>query len=263
MSFIKPVTSMQNPTLKSIRALENRKTRKEKGQFVAEGLKVLMTAKECGWIPQTLVFEEGTAERGPARQLVDWALEKNVEVLCVPYDVMERLSNRDNAQPVLGVFQQRWRDKGHTDGLWVALEEVRDPGNLGTILRTVDAAGGKGIILVGTCCDPYSIEGVRATMGSIFAVPIVRMSKDDFTKFVQTEWTGNVIATHLDATIDYRYDYGTGPQLLLMGSEGPGLTDELNRLATVSVKIPMRGRADSLNLAVATALMAYQLLPRQ
>lgn len=262
MSYIKSVTSMQNPTLKSIRALDNRKTRKETGQFVAEGLKVLMTAKDCGWIPQTIVFEEGTAERGAARQLIDWALEKDVDVLCVPYDVMERLSSRDNAQPVLGVFQQRWREKGHTDGVWVALEEVRDPGNLGTIIRTVDAVGGKGVILVGTCCDPYSIEGVRATMGSIFAVPIVRMTKESFVQFVQSEWTGNVIATHLKSTTDYRYDYGLGAQLLLMGGEGPGLTDELNALATVSVKIPMRGKADSLNLAVATALMLYQMLPR-
>jgi TrmH family RNA methyltransferase len=258
MTFIKPVTSIQNPTLKAIRALDQRKTRKETGRFVVEGLKVIGTAKECGWLPKVIVYEEGTAERGHARQLVDWALEKGAEVLCVPYDIMGRLSSRDNPQPMMGVFEQRWRDKPHTDGLWVVLEDVRDPGNLGTIIRTADAAGAKGLILVGTCCDPYSIEGVRATMGSIFAVPIARMEQKAFMNWCG-EWPGQIIATHLQAKEDYRREYGAGPHLLLLGSEGPGLSEELTRLATMRVKIPMLGQADSLNLSVAAALMIYEI----
>lgn len=257
-NLIKPVTSMQNPTLKSLRALDQRKTRKESGLFLCEGLKVIATAQECGWMPKTVVFEEGEAERGIARQLVDWALSKNADVLSVPYDVMERLSSRDNPQPMMATFEQRWRDKPHTDGLWIALEEVRDPGNLGTIIRTADAAGAKGIILVGTCCDPYSIESVRATMGSIFALPIAKMEKPQFIEWLK-EWPGNVIATHLKASDDYRRDYSGNSNLLLMGSEGPGLSEELTRLATMRVKIPMKGKADSLNLSVATALMVYEI----
>lgn len=259
-NLIKKITSMQNPTLKALRALDQRKTRKEKKQFLAEGLKVIATAKERNWAPRVLVFEEGTAERGIARQLVDWALEKGAEVLEVPYDLMGRLSSRDNPTPMMAVFEQRWRAEAFQEGLWIALEEVRDPGNLGTIIRTADAAGAKGIILIGQCCDPYALEAVRATMGSIFAMPLFKLSKDAFIKFAKSDWKADIIATHLKAKEDYRKDYGAGPWLLLMGGEGPGLSNELHLLAKSSVKIPMRGNADSLNLAVATALVTYEIL---
>lgn len=259
MSYIQPVTSHQNPKIKSIKALEMRKKRKESGQFVAEGLKVIATAMECGHVPDILVFEEGTAERGIGNDLVNWALNHRAEVLKVPYDIMEKLSGRDNPQSMMAVFPQRFRElPKDATGLWVALDEVRDPGNLGTIIRTVDAVGAKGVILVGQCCDPYSVEAVRATMGSVFAVPLVKMERKEFIIAMES-WHGSIVATHLQGTDDFRKDYGAGPHMLLMGSEGPGLSDELTRIATTKVKIPMRGNADSLNLAVATALMLYEI----
>jgi TrmH family RNA methyltransferase len=138
------------------------------------------------------------------------------------------------------------------------LEDIRDPGNLGTIVRTADAAGCAGIILVGTCCDPYAQESIRATMGSIFAVPLVKMERAAFLAFASA-WPGDVIATHLESTEDYRAANYRGPELLVMGSEGPGLSDEAAAVATRRVKIPMAGRLDSLNLAIATALMLYQI----
>lgn len=258
-NLIKTVTSMQNPTLKNVRALDQRKTRKETKQFLAEGLKVIASAQEQNWQPKILVFEEGTAERGLARSLVDWALEKGAEVLQVPYDLMERLSSRDNPQHMMAVFEQRWRSEAFQEGLWIVLEEARDPGNVGTIIRTADAAGAKGVILVGNCCDPYALESVRASMGSIFAVKLMKQTKDEF-RMLAKDWNGDIVATHLQGAEDYRKDYGAGPWLLLMGGEGPGLSDDLHKLAKSSVKIPMRGNADSLNLAVATALVTYEIL---
>ena len=260
-NVIQAITSHANPKIKAIKALELRKKRKETNLFVAEGLKVIATAQECGWHPKTLVFEEGTAERGIARQLVDWALSKNAEVLQVPYDIMGKLSNRDNAQPMLATFEQRERGlPSEAYGLWIGLEEVRDPGNLGTIIRTADAAGAKGVILIGTCCDLYSQEVVRSTMGSIFAMPVARTSREDLIPWIKDIWQNPVIATHLKGHENYRRDYEPNPHLLLMGSEGPGLSDELTKLASLTVKIPMRGKADSLNLAVATALVTYEIL---
>lgn len=262
MNMIKKITSMQNQTLKNVRALEQRKTRKEKGLFLAEGLKVIATAQDCNWAPKILIFEEGTAERGISRQLVDWALDMGAEVIEVPYDLMGRLSSRDNPQSMMAVFEQRWRQlppNAREDEFWIGLEEVRDPGNLGTIIRTADAAGASGVILIGTCCDAYSLESVRATMGSVFAMPIARASTDAFVEWRKKVWHGRVIATHLEASDDYRREYGQGPHMLLMGSEGPGLTDKLVKLATHKVKIPMKGMADSLNLSVATGLMIYKI----
>ncbi len=154
-------------------------------------------------------------------------------------------------------FDGKWFG-GASGDVWLALEEVRDPGNLGTIIRTVDAVGAKGIILVGNCCDPWSRECVRATMGSIFAVPIARVERSEFLDWRQG-WDGDVVATHLAASEDFRTAKYQAPILLMMGSEGPGLSDALNAVATRRIKIPMAGRLDSLNLAVATALVLYQM----
>jgi TrmH family RNA methyltransferase len=135
---------------------------------------------------------------------------------------------------------------------------VRDPGNLGTIIRTVDAAGASGVVLFGASVDPYSREAVRATMGSIFNVPLARASLKDGLPWVQ-RWPGDIVGAHLDASEDFRSAGYRRPTLLLMGSEGPGLSPALSAACTRLVKIPMAGRIDSLNLAVATALMLYEV----
>ncbi len=142
--------------------------------------------------------------------------------------------------------------------VWGALEEVRDTGNLGTIIRTADAVGAKGIVLIGASCDPFARECVRATMGSLFAVPLVKATREDFLKLC-AGWRGDVVGTHLDASEDFRKASYRSPTLLVMGSEGPGLSEAAVAACTKLVKIPMAGRLDSLNLAVATALVLYQL----
>jgi RNA methyltransferase, TrmH family len=144
------------------------------------------------------------------------------------------------------------------DATWLALEEVRDPGNLGTIIRTAEAAAVAGIILAGTCCDPWSRECVRATMGSIFAVPLVRMEIDAFRALLGA-WPGETMGTHLSASEDFRHVAYRAPTLLVMGGEGPGLTDATAEACTMRVRIPMAGKLDSLNLAIATALVLYQI----
>jgi TrmH family RNA methyltransferase len=138
----------------------------------------------------------------------------------------------------------------------VALHRVRDPGNLGTIIRTADAAGCGAVILVGECCDPFGVEAVRATMGSIFAVPIIQTDEADFAAW-RASWPGSVVGTLLEAEIDHRAATYRRPTLILMGNEQQGLPQEMSGLCDVNVKIPMRGRADSLNLAVATGVMIY------
>jgi TrmH family RNA methyltransferase len=161
---------------------------------------------------------------------------------------------------VLAVFDQTYLPltgiRPESAPCWVALEQVRDPGNLGTIIRTADAAGCGGVILIGDCVDPFSTEAVRATMGSIFAVSISRATVEDFLAWRAT-WPGAVVGTRLDATVDHRAAALTRPALILMGNEQAGLTDRLAAACDVNVKIPMRGRADSLNLSVATGIMIY------
>lgn len=260
---ITPIASLQNDRVKAIRALDMRKTRKATGLFVAEGASLIMTAREHGHVPQTLVYRAGSEEGGATRDLVQWALAQGTDVLEVTEAILEKLAAKDNPQSVLAVFSQPWSNPPTPKHLsasqtWIALEEIRDPGNLGTILRTADAAGASGVILTGTCCDPFARETVRATMGSIFAVPLVKLETDSFIALCES-WPGDVVGTHLTATQDYRSAKYTGPTLLVMGSEGPGLSPQITAQCSKLVKIPMAGQLDSLNLAVATALTLFQI----
>ena len=261
------ITSLQNDRVKLIRSLEMRKVRKETGLFVAEGTSILVSAREQGFAPEMLVALAGAGDDNPIhRGLLQWGLKTDAQVLEVTAAVMGKLAAKDNPQTMMGVFRQRWSEPPAVATLepadcWLALEEVRDPGNLGTIIRTIDAVGARGVILVGACCDPTSRECVRATMGSIFAVPIVRMEREAFGDWIK-RWPGDVVGTHLDATEDFRGANLAEPALLVMGREGPGLSDELTKACTRLVVIPMAGRLDSLNLAVATALTLYQIRGR-
>jgi len=266
MNVPKPISSLTNDRVKAIRALEMRKARKETGLFVAEGASLLITARDNGFVPETLVYQAGTAAGGITRGLVTHALNAGAEVLEVSEAVLAKLASKDNPQTVLGVFKQRFGappepSKVSAEYTWLALEEIRDPGNLGTIVRTADATGCSGVILAGTTCDPFSLEAIRATMGSIFAVPIVKMDRAAFLE-LQKAWPGDVAGTHLTAREDFRTSY-RGPSLIVMGGEGPGLSSGAAAACTKLVKIPMAGKLDSLNLAVATALMLYQVRGQQ
>ncbi len=258
------ITSLQNERIKAIRALDMRKERKETGLFVAEGTSVLVMAEQRGVVPETIVcLADNPEETQRAKEVCAWAEEQGATALSVTARVLGKLANKDNPQSLLGVFRQRWSELPNVSGvkpddLWLALEEVRDPGNLGTMIRTADAVGATGIILIGTCCDPYVRECVRATMGSIFSVPLARTSREDFVAW-RAGWVGDVVATHLNGRQDFRDVSYQGPVLLAMGSEGPGLSDALVEQATKVVRIPMAGQLDSLNLAVATALTLYEI----
>ena len=257
------ITSLQNDRVKAIRALDMRKERKSTGLFVAEGASILITAQENGWSPVMLVALSQTLGQGVVKKLARWTGAQGGDVMEVSTAVLGKLLSKENPQSLLGVFRQRQAPLPDVSSLgegdvWLVLEEVRDPGNLGTIIRTVDAVGGRGVILVGHCCDPWSRECVRATMGSVFAVPIARVERGGFLDW-RVQWPGDVVATHLGAREDFRSARYRSPTLLMMGSEGPGLSAALNAVASRRVKIPMAGRVDSFNLAVATALVLYQM----
>ena len=257
------ITSLTNPTVKAVRALHLRKEREQSGLFLAEGLKIVTEAVELGHAPKILLHGADAGGHPLLRKAADAARTAGGEVIEVSRDILEKVSRRDNPQAVVGVFEQFFTPLGGiapaSAPCWVALEDVRDPGNLGTIVRTADSAGCGGVILVGDCCDPFSVEAVRATMGSIFAVKLARASKSEFLAYRQS-WPGSVIGTLLSAATDYRAADYARPSMILMGNEQQGLTAEMAAACDVTVKSPMRGRADSLNLAVATGIMIYTVM---
>lgn len=259
---VKEVTSLANPIIKDIKNLTQKKGREESGTFMAEGLKLVIDALELGWTIRTLVY----AKAAKGKPLVEQAAVKTVAsgglVLEVSEKVISSITRRDNPQMVVGIFDQKWkplRDIRPAAGeTYVALDRVRDPGNLGTIIRTADAAGASGVILVGDCTDPFSLETVRATMGSVFAMPVARASVDEFMGWRKSAGV-SVVATHLAGSVDYRtIDYKKKPVVLLMGNEQSGLPPELASQADQLARIPQQGRADSLNLAIASAVMLFE-----
>ncbi|HWB44759.1 MAG TPA: RNA methyltransferase, partial [Hyphomicrobiaceae bacterium] len=143
---MRPITSLQNERVKLIRSLEMRKARRETGLFVAEGVSVLAMARDVGWVPRMLVVLAGAAASGMAGNLLGWAEAASAECLEVSPAVLSKIAAKDNPQTMLGVFEQRWAgvppaSQLSPGSLWVALEAVRDPGNLGTIIRTAHAVG--------------------------------------------------------------------------------------------------------------------------
>jgi TrmH family RNA methyltransferase len=256
----KAVTSLTNPTVKAARALHLRKEREETGLFLAEGLKIVLEALDQGFRPRTLMFGKDAAHHPLLQRAARETAKAHGEVIEVSRDILEKVSKRDNPQTVVGIFEQRFTPLEALDpkaaGCFVALEQVRDPGNLGTIVRTADAAGCGGVILIGDTVDPFSVETVRATMGSIFALPIARATREQFLAW-RRRWPGSVVGTLLTAENDYRAAPYRAPTLIVMGTEQSGLSTEVAAACDVNVKIPMRGRADSLNLSVATGIMIY------
>jgi TrmH family RNA methyltransferase len=237
------VTSPQNPTIKLIRSLAEKKHRQEHGLFVAEGEKVLNRARQEGWEPIYLLATSSAEPWGKAA------------LLRVDEKIMASISAQNNPPAQIGVFRQRWGEV-RPKGTWVALEDMRDPGNLGTIIRTADAAGASGVILAGQSCDPYAQDCVRATMGSIFAMPLVKLDQKPFLDLIR-QWPGESVGTQMRAVESYRRAYRT-PALLVMGSEGKGLSPEAAAACSSLVSIPMTGGAESLNVAIATGLMLFE-----
>ena len=259
---VKEITSLSNPIVKDIKALALKKFRDEQNAFMAEGLKLVIDALDGGWTIRTLIYSKAGRGNPAVEKVAARTVASGGLVLEVSEKVLGAITRRDNPQMVVGVFEQKLAKLSDMalkrDDLWVALDRVRDPGNLGTIIRTVDAVGARGVILVGETTDPFSLETVRATMGSVFSVPVARATPEGFLQW-KTKTNALLVGTHLKGSVDYRTpSYAGRPVVLLMGNEQQGLPENLSSACDELVRIPQVGRADSLNLSVATGIMLYE-----
>ena len=259
------ITSLSNPVIKSLRGLHERKQRRKSALFLAEGARVVTEALDLDWQPHHFIFLSGREDDTDVKRLIHRATAAGAEIIAVNQQVLAKISRKDNPQMVLASFAERWIEATalqSKEGCWVALEQVRDPGNLGTILRTADAVGAQGVILVGDCCDAWSVESVRASMGAIFNVGISHFSQPEFLE-ICANWHGTVIATTLSAEVDYKDASWKPPVLLLLGNEQSGLSQAMIDVASQRIRMPMRGRSDSLNLGVAAGVGLYEFLRNQ
>ena len=267
---VKEVTSTSNPIIKSIKALAQKKHRDSDGLFLVEGYKLVTDAMIAGWEVRTLIYSRELLKHPKLGPMISDAAAKvraqGGDILQVNDKILTSITRRENAQSVVAVIRQSYGDlkklSPQTEDVYIALDRVRDPGNLGTIVRTSDALGAKGVILIDTCTDPFALEAVRATMGSLFHVPLYRTDTAHFIEFVsrlREEHGGHCVGTHLEGSVDHRQiKYSGRPTILLMGNEQQGLTAELAEGCDELARIAMAGQADSLNLAIATSIMLFE-----
>ncbi|MGH6613171.1 TrmH family RNA methyltransferase [Sphingomonas sp.] len=260
------ITAFSNPLIKRVRELRDKRHRREQRQFLAEGLRILTEARETGRLPQTLFYAAASAGHPLVNALsIDVEAAGGESIQTTP-DILSKLSGKDNPQAVVGVFDEFASsldslDRGSAD-IWLVAERLRDPGNLGTILRTGDAVGAGGLILIGESVDPFSVEAVRASMGALFTVPVVQAEWSEFVPWLRSG-PGQLVGLSLDTESDYRAARYISPTFLLTGNEAQGMPDNYAAECDLLVKIPMLGKADSLNAAVATAVMAYEVLAQR
>ena len=256
------ISSAANPRIKWLRKLRERKFRQESGCFYAEGLRILVEAAQQGAEITAIVVSPGLLTSPLGLELVEQQRSRGTEIIEVTAEIFQVFAIKDAPVGLAGVIRQRWLplekvNPGRED-TWVALDEVADPGNLGTILRTHDAVGGKGVILLGHATDPYDPSSVRASMGAIFSQQLVKASFEEFSAWKQ-RLNIPVIGTSDSAPTDYQEVQYPLPMVLLMGSERQGLAEGAMRLCDTMARIPMVGTSDSLNLAVATAVVLYEI----
>jgi RNA methyltransferase, TrmH family len=257
------ITGFSNPLLKEVRGLREKKLRKRAGLFLAEGLRIMTEAREAGFLPEMLFRVKDREVHALEIALETEVLAAGGDVIETSADIMAKLSGKDNAQAVVGVYRDHGTALADIDRnaapIWLVAQAMRDPGNLGTMLRTGDAVGAGGLILIDDCTDPFSVEAVRASMGAVFTQKIVQCRWEAFIAWLRSG-EGQLVGTSLQTETDYQAAVYTAPCFILTGNEAQGLPDDYESQCDLLVKMPMRGKADSLNAAIATAVMAYEVL---
>lgn len=261
------ISSSSNPLIRQVRALRQRKGRDETGLFVAEGIHHVGEAVEAGWSIERLVYAPDQLTSDFARQLVDEQAWRGVRCAALTSDLFAAITGKENPQGILAILKQRHWTLDELNAphfrLGVALVSPQDPGNVGTILRTLDAAGADGLFLLDGGVDPYHPSSVRASMGTIFWKPIVELPFETFVKWAQKNMY-RLVGTSAHASVDYRtFRLNQQPAILLFGNEQKGLSQEQMKACEILLSLPMRGRVSSLNLAVAAGIMLYAVVEDQ
>ena len=256
------ITSFSNDTVKRLRALRDKKARKAEGLFLAEGLRILAEARDSGRLPEIIAYSPAGGVHPLAAEIIAAAEAEGADVIETTPDILSKMSGKNNPQAILGAYRQPDTslaaiNRG-TSPLWIVAQALRDPGNIGTILRTGDATGAGGLILIDDSADPWSVEAVRASMGAIFTQQVASARWEEFIPWLRSG-PGQLVGTSLKTNHDYLEPVYEQPCFLLVGNESQGLPETYEAECDLLVKIPMLGRADSLNAAVAAAVMAFQV----
>jgi TrmH family RNA methyltransferase len=257
------ISSSSNPLVKQIRLLRQRKGRDQAGLFLVEGIHHVGEAIEAGWTIETLVYAPDQLTSAFGRRLVDEQEQLKHPCAALTADLFSAIAEKENPQGLLAIVRQRQLTLGDVTPenfqFGAALVSPQDPGNVGTILRTLDAVGADGLFLLDGGVDPYHPSSVRASMGTIFWRILVQTSFSQFIKWVRDNGY-QLLGSSAHSYTDYRaFRRNNKPAILLMGSEQKGLSQDQLAACDLTLSLPMQGRVSSLNLAVSAGILLYAI----
>lgn len=248
------IRSKDNKTIKEIKKLHEKRHRNINNKFIVEGLRFVKEALKSDFEVQCVIVNENVRER-----FIDLKIDKNINEIIVSESVFKNLCSTEGPQGILAVVNNKEVNANVQNGFYVLADKVQDPGNMGTIIRTANAAGANGVILTKGTVDIYNEKTLRATMGSIFKIPIII---DEDLRFLNKlkENSFKLVTSSLDTDKNF-YDIDLNTKVIIaVGNEGNGVSNEIYRLSDEKVKIPMPGNAESLNVGIAAGIMMFEVV---
>ena len=261
------ITSLQNPRIKQAVKLRDKRERDQTQTFLIEGYRELSRAVQGGVPLEALFYSPSHFLGSNENALIEEIHSHGVEILEVSQNVFEKLSYRDRPDGLLAISTQThltltdldYKLKKDHSPFFLIAESIEKPGNLGSILRSSDAAGVDALLVCDRCTDIYNPNVVRASVGTLFTVPVLETSSDETITWLKNHKV-NIVATSPDATSTFTQTDLSGPIAIAVGTEQLGLSQKWMEAADLIVSIPMNGVADSLNVAAATTLLLYEVL---
>jgi TrmH family RNA methyltransferase len=251
------ITSPQNPKLKLVRALMGRaKERRAESAFVAEGVRLIEEAVNANWPFRFVLFDETLSERGKSQ--VESLRSRGVECDEIPPSLMKSLSDTETSQGILAVLQFTNLPIPNAPTFLLVPDSIRDPGNLGTLIRSADAAGVDAVLIPPETTDPFAPKVVRAGMGAHFRLPIVSMGWEEIQRISESA-NQRVMVADMEGESCWEVDLRQ-PLALIVGGEAEGASASAKELASQRIKIPMAGKAESLNAAVAGSVLMFEVM---
>ncbi|MFZ5987502.1 MAG: TrmH family RNA methyltransferase [Bacillota bacterium] len=260
MNFI---SSSQNQVIKEVKSLKEKKHREAKGMFFIEGIRFVEEAVKEGIQINKILVSEQLVNASGGKELLERISIKGYDVFTLPHKLFKEVSDTESPQGVLAVLHTRnysLMEVYDDNNFFVILDSVQDPGNMGTIIRTADAAGATAVVVSRGCVDVYNPKVLRSTMGSLFHVPIC-YCEDTIETLKELRVRGvRLYAAHLEGKFNY-FDLSFKNNIaVIIGNEANGISDEVKDFADILVRIPMIGKAESLNASVAAGILMYEVL---
>lgn len=262
--MIVDINSKENATFKQIKQLQKKKYRDQYEKYIIEGVRIILDTLENHKTIEYIVYCDDLYNTGGGEELLKLFMDKKYKIYHLSNKLFSEITDTKNPQGILAVLPMEKQDTDlvldKEDAFVIILDRIQDPGNLGTILRTADAAGAHAVFLSKGCVDLYNPKTIRSTMGSIYNIPVVNnvFTKELIHKLKSKGY--QIISTGLEAK-EYYFDIDfTGKTAIVIGNEAKGILQEILTESDHIVKIPMEGKAESLNAAVATSIMAYEVL---